>query len=86
MKPTRKSDVRVKIVGGESVLYRKNEKAVHVLNATAKLIWELCDGKHSEADIEKEIRVSFSVPEGHDVAADVRRTLDTFVAKELLAV
>ncbi len=84
MKPIRKTDVRMKVVGGESVLYRTNEKAVHVLNATAKLIWELCDGKHTETDIEKAIRSNFSVPKNHDVVADVRNTLEGFATKNLL--
>jgi hypothetical protein len=84
MKPIRRSGITVKNLGHETLLYSAEGEAIHVLNATAQLIWELCDGKHTVTDIEQSLRTSFSVPAEQDVMADVRRTLETFNDKGLL--
>lgn len=83
-KPIRKPDIALKHIGGETLLYGTEEQAIHVLNATAKLIWDLCDGQHTSADIERVIRSSFAVPEGRDVRSDIERTLTIFATKRLL--
>jgi hypothetical protein len=59
--------------------------AIHALNPTARLIWNLCDGAHTLADIEAELRQAFDVPPERDLAADVRATLALFQSKHLLA-
>ena len=84
VKPIRKSDITVKDIGGETLLYGSDQKILHVLNATAKLIWDLCDGEHSLAEIEQALRSNFSVPADHNVAADIEKTLEIFVSKDLL--
>jgi hypothetical protein len=83
-RPTRKLDLTVKVIGGETLLYNGNEKAIHILNPTAKLIWDLCDGEHMLEDMEQEVRASFSIAEERDVAGDIRRTLEVFADKGLL--
>jgi hypothetical protein len=40
---------------------------MHILNPTARRIWELCDGEHSVEDMAQAIRGSFSVPDAYDV-------------------
>lgn len=84
MKPKRKSDVMMKTVGNESLLYRSDDKSVHVLNRTAKLIWDMCDGEHSLADFESSIRSSFAVPDDYDVMNDIRQAIQTMSDKGLL--
>ena len=84
MKPVRKPGITTKNIGDETLLCSAKEEAVHVLNPTAKLIWELCDGQHTVADMEQAIRASFSVADGQDVSRDVQRTLDVFADKGLL--
>jgi hypothetical protein len=84
MKPVRKPGIAAKNIGGETLLYSAEEEAIHVLNPTAELIWELCDGEHTVASMEQAIRASYSVPDGHDVSGDIRRTLGIFAAKGLL--
>ena len=59
--------------------------AIHTLNATAALIWELCDGQHSPAAMEATVRGAFAVPPERDLAQDIRATLAEFHAKGLLA-
>ena len=83
-KPTRKPEITVKDIGGETLLYGSNQKILHVLNSTAKLIWDLCDGQHSLAEIEQSLRSNFSVPVDHDVAGDIEKTLEIFASKDLL--
>jgi hypothetical protein len=83
-KPVRRSGITVKDIGGEALLYSTEEEAIHILNPTAQLIWELCDGEHGLKDIEQAIRASFSVADEHDVTGDIRRTLEVFVGKGLL--
>jgi hypothetical protein len=84
IRPVRKSDISIKDIGDETLLYNIDEEAIHILNPTAQLIWELCDGVHTVADIEQTIRTNFSVPAGHDVTADIQRTLAVFTDKGLL--
>jgi predicted ATPase len=86
MKPVRNADVMIKKVGDESLLYRADDKAIHVLNGTAKLIWELSDGEHDMASIEESVRSSFAVPEGHDVTTDIKQVLKVMSEKGLLTI
>jgi predicted ATPase len=85
-KPIRRPDVMVKDIGGETLLYSRDEKAIHVLNPTAQRIWELCDGQHTVADIAQAIRSSFVVPDQHDLTADIRQVIAVFVEKGLLLI
>ncbi len=55
-------------------IYEKETDSLHVLNATARAIWELCDGKTSPSEMASAI----SELTGVDSAAaesDVRHTL-----------
>jgi hypothetical protein len=82
--PIRKPDILLQEAGEETLLYSPEGRAVHVLNPTARMIWERCDGQHSADDIARELRASFAVPPEHDVGADVQRTLEVFAEKGLL--
>ncbi|MDG6025390.1 MAG: PqqD family protein [Candidatus Brocadia sp.] len=80
-KPIRKPGIMVQDMGRETLLYSAEGKAIHVLNPTAKLIWELCDGKHSIEEMEQVIRAGFSISDNHNVAGDIRHTLEVFTEK-----
>jgi hypothetical protein len=84
-KPTRRSGIVAKKVGSEIILYGNTEGAIHILNPTAKLIWDLCVGEHTPADMEQLIRTQFSVPLERDVIADIASTLKVLSEKRLLA-
>jgi len=58
--------------------------AIHALNPTARLIWDLCDGLHTVAEIEAALRAAFEVPAEADLQGDVRGTLQEFQRKRLL--
>ncbi len=82
--PQRSEQVYSKGLGDEVVLYLADGSAVHVLNRTAFAVWNLCDGDHAPQAIEEAIRAQFAIPEGVDVAEDVRMTLKLFRDKGLL--
>jgi len=74
----------VQDMGRETLLYSAGGKAIHVLNLTAKLIWELCDGGHTIEEMEQTASTRFSVPDNHSVIEDVKHTLEVFVAKGIV--
>src|SRR5258707_7273622 len=90
--PRRRSDLVIERAGREVLIYSASQAgpsaaaggAIHALNPTAALIWDLCDGAHSLADIEAAVRSAFSVPAERDLAADVHATLAEFQSKDLL--
>lgn len=84
MKPVRNRGIVIQDIGRETLLYSAEGKVIHVLNPTAKLIWELCDGAHTMENMEQAIRASFSVSGKHDVAGDILRTLEIFKNKGVL--
>ena len=84
IKPLRKQDIITKVVGNETILYSSGKRVIHVLNHTAKLVWELCDGSHSIEDMERAMRAKFSFSAECDVEKDVREMLDDFAKTGVL--
>lgn len=82
--PIHKPGITLKDIGGEAMLYSAEEQAVHVLNATARIIWDLCDGQHPPAQMEQEIRARFEVPAQINVLGDIEQTLQVLRSKGLL--
>jgi len=82
--PLRKTGFTKADFDNEAVLYAVDDETIHCLNATARIIWELCDGTHSVDEMEQALRNAFSVPPDRDVRADILRTLNTLAAKGLL--
>lgn len=82
--PLRNPQVQFLEMGNEWLLYSPDQKAVHVLNRTARLIWDLCDGQHPLDQIVQSVREQFSVPQQVDLARDVRQTVDQFASKQLV--
>ena len=70
-------------LGAETFLYTNEMGAVHVLNGTARLIWDLCDGRHTLADIEQAVRAQFAVGENYDLYPDIRRAIAALLEKGL---
>jgi hypothetical protein len=83
-KPLHKRNLILKDLGDEFLIYSSEHKEIHVVNPTAQLIWNMCDGEHSTSDIEKEIRAYFSIPPERDITGDIQSTLNVFRNKGLL--
>ena len=84
-KPVRREDVIYKQLNeAEAILYDLETGCLHVLNSTAMLIWEACDGAHTLEDMVAVIKEQYDRTDNRDVAKDIRVTLDTFAARGLL--
>ncbi|MFQ5610866.1 MAG: PqqD family protein [Anaerolineae bacterium] len=84
--PRRRPGIVVKSIGGETLLYHVERKTIHVLNPTARCIWDLCDGGHAVDDIARAIRARFAVAGEADLAGDIQQTLDVFAGNGLLQI
>ncbi|MCG3209549.1 MAG: hypothetical protein FOGNACKC_03176 [Anaerolineae bacterium] len=83
--PIQKPDIISQEAGDETILYRVESQTIHVLNPTARHIWELCDGRHTPADIARSLRAAFDgVSPEFDLEASVRHTLAELAEKQLL--
>ncbi|RME99478.1 MAG: PqqD family protein [Chloroflexi bacterium] len=82
--PLRKPEIIAKDLDGETILYSAGHQQLHILNPTAQVIWELCDGKHSHTDIEQVLRSRFAVAPHADVLTDVKEIITVFAKKGLL--
>jgi hypothetical protein len=67
--PASARDVEMEIVEGEVLLYDPQYTCAVYLNATAALIWGLCDGKRSIAEIIRLIGESY--PDAGDPTREV---------------
>jgi len=76
LKLCRRKDIVLKKLGKEILLYDPSTDKVHTLNATASLIWNLCDGKHSLKEIKKAIYENFSIKETMEVEKDILENLE----------
>jgi len=83
--PVRREDVIYRQLNeAEAILYDLETGCLHVLNSTAMLIWEACDGAHTIEDMVTVIKEQYARTDSRGVAKDVRATLDTFAAQGLL--
>lgn len=83
LKPLRKDGLFVRQARGENAVYDPATGQVHLLNATAYAIWDLCDGS---TDPEEMIDAICEISRMHRdlVSEDVRRVLAEFDAAGLL--
>ncbi len=84
MKPLKKDGILARKTGDEWVLYDSDNKSVHIVNATAQFVWQLCDGSHTLIDIAQQMQEAFQVPEGTDVKQSLDKIIKTFSAKGIL--
>jgi PqqD family protein of HPr-rel-A system len=82
--PLKNPEVVFKELGSEAVLYHPGRHTTHLLNRTARNIWELCDGHHSPTEIEAALRARFNVPGSRDLRQDLDGTLRDFLEKGLV--
>lgn len=83
-KPKVRPSCHVREVGAERVVYEPVSHEVVILNATAYLIFEHCDGGRSVAEILEVLAGRFAAPR-EVLARDLRATLELLASKGLLA-
>ena len=82
--PQARVDLRSVDLGSEILIYDERNDAVHLLNATARRIWQLCDGAHEVSDIVDEIGRLFPHVGATQVSDDVQRTLEQLTEKKII--
>jgi hypothetical protein len=75
--------VRVKQVGGDTLVLDDQAGEIHQLNQTASLVWQLCDGKTSKEIIVRRMAETFDV-DPNDAERDVTAVIDRFYELRLL--
>jgi hypothetical protein len=82
-RPRRKSDYRLEEIDGELLIYHPTESNVVYCNQTASLIWHLCDGTHTTAEINN--LLSDAYPEAAtSIPVDVAATLQTLTQQQVI--
>lgn len=83
MRPRRKEGLFIRQAKGENAVYDPDSGQVHLLNATAWAIWDLCDG---ETQPEEMIDAIVEISRMHRdlVSEDVQRVLGDFDKAGLL--
>jgi hypothetical protein len=86
--PCQKSSIMIRDLDEETMLYDPDTKHVHILNKTALLVWQFCDGRHSIEDVVAAIAKScFLIPEqrdGNRIEQDVRSIINDFEAQGIV--
>jgi len=70
------------LADGSLVLFHTVSRQLMTLNPTAALVWEYCDGHHTEEAIVAEVRAVF--PQARTIADDVTAVLHDLRAREML--
>jgi len=82
-RPKRRSDVRIGVVDGETVVLDRREEVVHQFNKTASYIWQRCNGLCTPEDITDGLCQVFEV-DFRTAHRDVLVTVDKFQQAKLL--
>src|SRR5260221_7080584 len=78
-----RTDLSVRVVDNETIVFDRRQGRIHQLNPTASLIWACCDGQHSVDAIVAAVQRAFEVP--CDLAVhDVHRLLHELQQHQLL--
>ena len=84
-KPKAKTDIIVKNVDEEKVLFNPANSFIHVLNKTAYPVWKLADGTNTiETIIQKLSEMYKNSKENFNIEEDVLRVLTEFNNQDLL--
>ncbi len=82
-RPRRRQDVVDRSADTEHLVLDRRNGQLHRLNATAAVVWGLCDGEHSLVEMVAKVKADFEdVPD--DLEEDIQRVIDQLEAKGLL--
>ncbi len=81
----KKSHILSEGLDDEKALYDPKTQNTYALNPMATVIWDLCDGEHTPAQIAEEI-LSVLEADPSRVLSDVIRTVNDFFEKDLVEV
>jgi hypothetical protein len=81
--PKQRSDIRTRVVDGETLVLDRREEFIHQFNTTASYIWERCNGHCTPDQISHELCEAFDV-DFHTAHMDVLATIETLRQAKLL--
>ncbi|HWP58354.1 MAG TPA: PqqD family protein [Candidatus Acidoferrales bacterium] len=82
-RPRRRTDVRTRLIDGETIVLDRRQELVHQLNRTASYIWQRLDGQRTPAEIAEQICQAFEVDEA-TALKDVLETIARLRKLDLL--
>ncbi len=81
--PKQVSDIKIETFGDGVLLYKETVREAAYLNNSAAIIWALCNGTNSIADIEKTLVKSY--PDGKDsIPKDINVILERLQQKDVI--
>ena len=84
-KPRAREDLVFRSLAQDWVIYDPRTRLLHVLNATAAVVWSHCDGSLTPEDIADELGKALTDPPGPEaIEGDVRGALNRFATEGLL--
>ncbi len=84
--PVRRDGVLSRQIGDESVLYDSEKDSVHIINAMAEFVWNMCDGSNSLDEIERHLNDTHTIPEEATVREDLESIIQSFVDLGVLSI
>ena len=82
--PAARTDVTLRRVGSEWILFDARQDRAHVLNQTAAIVWTWCDGAHSPDDIARAIAAEIQDVTAEAIRGDIEAVLRRFAHEGLL--
>lgn len=82
-KPKRKENIEVREVEDDLILYDPSKDAVYLLNKSAKIIFEMCDGNFSVNEMADIISETLNINR-KKVIEDLKKTLNEFRKKDIV--
>ena len=83
--PVRRNDLTVRDLGSELILYDRHSETYHVLNDTARRIWDLLDGSHNGTSICELYANLYPQVDRERLDRDLLQALEEFGRRGLLA-
>ena len=75
-----------KELDSELMLYDTEQDEVHVLNPTARLVYDLYKKGRTLTEIEQEMRKNFQADDRRDLRGDVMRCVEELSSKQLIGI
>jgi len=84
MPPKQRSGIQSLDLKDELLLYDGKEDAVHVLNKSARLIWDSYLKGETIDEIEARLKAAFEPPPDQDLKDDIRRFIEKLKGKKVV--
>ena len=83
--PLRKAGIQCRKIGDERLFYDAETGAVHITNATAESVWNMCDGQHTLDKMQQRLAQAYDVPAEADLRKDLQDVIQSFADCGMLA-